>query len=97
MRLLLYSALEKQNLSELFIKTKGIELIDFLEARVTELKKKGTVRSLDTTLAARAFLGMVIHYSLAQEIYGLKRYFKRSNRSVAEVFVDIFFEGVRRR
>lgn len=94
MRLLIYSALEKQNLSEMFIKTRGLELIGYLAGRIKEMIEAGEMRKVDPKVAARAFMGMVLHYSVSQEIYGLKRYFKRPNSYVADIFVDIFFEGM---
>lgn len=97
MRLLTYSALEKHDLSEMFIRTRGIELFEFLEERIKEMIESGTIRKVDPQLAARAFLGMVLHYSLAQEIYGLKKYYEWDDDHVAGAFVDIFFDGVKRR
>jgi len=40
---------------------------------------------------------MVIHYSMAQEIYGMKRYFKVPLQEVVDTFVEIFFKGMERR
>ncbi|MBI5286974.1 MAG: hypothetical protein HY878_05210 [Deltaproteobacteria bacterium] len=40
---------------------------------------------------------MVIHYSVAQEVYGMKRYFKTPINKVVDAFVGIFFEGMERR
>ncbi len=97
LRIFTYSALEQQSLSELFIQTMGAQLLEFLEGHIRELAKEGSFRSIDPAICARAFLGMVIHYVTAQELYGFKRRFSRSNRTVAETFVDIFFEGMRRR
>jgi AcrR family transcriptional regulator len=96
MRLLTYSALEQHTLSELFLKTRALELLGFLEDNINELIREGWMREVDPALAARAFIGMVVHYSIAQEIYGFKRYFKRPLEEVAESFVDIFLEGTRR-
>lgn len=96
MRLLTYSALEQHSLSELFIKTRAMELLGFLEDKIHELIREGLMRDVDPALAARAFIGMVDHYSIGQEIYGFKRYFKRPLEEVAESFVDIFLEGTRR-
>lgn len=96
MRLLTYSALEQHTLSELFIKTRALELLGFLEDKINELIREGWMREVDPALAARAFIGMVVHYSIAQEIYGFKRYFRRPLEEVAESFVDIFLEGTRR-
>lgn len=97
LRLLTYSALEGHDLSEIFIKTKGLEFIEFLEARIKLLIKQGLFRKADASLAVRAFMGMVLHYSFSQEVYGLKRYYKRPNAKAVDAFVDIFFEGMRRR
>lgn len=97
LRLLTYSALEKHELSEIFIKTKGLELIEFLEAGIKELMEAGIFKKIDPAIAARAFIGMILHYSISQELYGLKRYFQRPNEVVIESFVEIFFEGMMRR
>jgi TetR/AcrR family transcriptional regulator len=97
MRLLTYSALEKHDLSEIFIKTKGLELVEFIEAQIKALIEEGYFKKSDPALAARAFMGMVLHYSISQELYGFKKYFDRPNDAVIDLFVDIFFEGMRRR
>ena len=97
MRLLTYSALEQHALSELFLKTRALELLGFLEDKIHELIREGSMREVDPALAARAFIGMVIHYSISQEIYGFKSFFKRPLEEVAETFVGIFFEGITRR
>lgn len=97
LRLLTFSALEGHNLSDIFIKTKGMELIDFLAGHIKELINKKLLRKVDHVIAARAFMGMVLHYSISQEIYGLKKYFKMSNDYVIDTFVDIFFNGMERR
>lgn len=97
MRLLTYSALEQHALSELFLKTRALELLGFLEDKIRELIREGSMREVDPALAARAFIGMVIHYSISQEIYGFKSFFRRPLEEVAETFVDIFLEGTTRR
>lgn len=97
MRLLTYSALERHSLSELFLTTRVMELMGFLEDKIKELVNEGSMREVDPALAARAFIGMVDHYSIAQEMYRFNRYFKRPIEEVAEAFVDIFLEGTKRR
>lgn len=96
-RLLIFSALEGHKLSDIFIKTKGMELVEFLEGHIKHLMAEGLLREIDPAVAARAFIGMVAHYSMSQEIYGLKKYFKRPNDYVIDIFVDIFFEGLERK
>ncbi len=97
MRLLTYSALEEHRLSDIFLKTRGMELIGYLEAHIRDLMKDGLIREVNPTIAARAFMGMVLHYSMSQEIYGLKRFSKTPAEEVIETFVDIFFQGLERR
>lgn len=97
LRLLMYSALESHGLSEIFIRTRGLELIETLATCVKGLIKDGEFRKADPVIAARAFLGMVIHYSVSQEVYGLKKRFKTPDKVIVRTFVDIFFQGMSRR
>jgi len=97
MRLLMRSALERQDLSGVFIRTKGLDLIEILEKNIKVLQEEGSFREMNPGLAARAFLGMVLHYVMTQEIYGLKKYYSFSAEEAALTFVDIFFDGISRR
>jgi AcrR family transcriptional regulator len=95
MRLITYSALERNPLSDMFIRTKGLELIEFLESHIRGLVRDRVFRRVDPAVAARAFIGMVLQYSISQELYGLKRFFKRPDEKVVNSFVGIFFDGMR--
>ncbi len=97
MRLLTFSALEEHDLSEIFIKRKGLELFEFIEGHIKELIEEGVFKDADPAVAARAFMGMVIHYCILQELYRMKRYFRRPDEVVVDTFVDIFFDGMKRR
>ncbi len=97
MKLLMFSALEGHKLSDIFIKTRGLEIMDHLTRHIGNLIKDGSFRKVNAHLAARAFLGMVHHYSMTQEVYGMKKFFKMPIRRVADTFVEIFFEGIERR
>ena len=97
MKLLMFSALEGYKLSDIFIKTRGVEIMDYMARHIDNLIKDGSFKKVNAHLAARAFLGMVLHYSMAQEVYGMKKFFKMSIKKVADTFVDIFFEGIERR
>jgi len=46
-------------------------------------------------LAARAFMGMVIHFVQSQEIYGMKNSFRFSQKKVVDTFVDAFLNGLK--
>ena len=97
MKLLMFSALEGHKLSDIFIKTRGLETLDYLAGYIAKLVKDGTFKKMDTRLAARAFLGMIVHYSMMQEIYGMKKFLKIPPQKTADTFVEIFFEGMKRR
>jgi len=97
MKLLMFSALEGHKLSDIFIKTRGLETLDYLAGYIAKLMKDGAFKKVDARLAARAFLGMVVHYSMMQEIYGMKKFLKIPPKKTAETFVEIFFEGMKRR
>ena len=97
LRLLLFSALEGHGLSEKFLNTKSIELFEHIQGQIKGLIKNNVFRDVDPLIVSRAFIGMVIHYSISQEIFGQKRHFKRSDSEVVDAFVDIFFDGILKR
>ena len=74
-----------------------METLDYLAKHISKLISQGSFKKVNAPIAARAFLGMIIHYSMLQEIYGLKRFFKVPVKKVVDIFVDIFFEGMEAR
>src|SRR3989338_3818561 len=97
LKLLMFSALEGHKLSDIFIRTRGMETLDYLGKHISKLISHGSFKKVNAPIAARAFLGMIIHYSMLQEVYGLKRFFKVPVKKVVDIFVDIFFEGMEAR
>lgn len=97
LRILTYSALEGQGFSKYFVKNMGLELLSLVNKKISEMMQHGTFRKANALIAARAFMGMVLHYSVSQEMYGLKKHFKSPDNKVIDTFVDIFFNGLLRR
>ncbi|MEE9173044.1 MAG: TetR/AcrR family transcriptional regulator [candidate division NC10 bacterium] len=95
MRLLLFSALEGHDLSTIFFETRVRKVHQFLrryiETRITE----GAFRTIDPLLAARSLVGMVIHYLLIHELFGVKRPPQHSTKKAVDTFVNLFLGGVR--
>ena len=95
MRLLLYSALEGHALSEMFFSTQvrrtHLFLADYIASRIQE----GAFRAVDPLLAARGFIGTVIHYLLIHEIFGVPRPAHASSGEVIALYVEIFLKGLR--
>lgn len=91
-RLLLFSALEADELSERFAKTYMAQFYDLLAGQIRRRIRAGVFRSVDPLLAARAFLGMVFQYVLAAQLFGAKA----NDRQAAATFTDIWLKGIQR-
>jgi hypothetical protein len=94
MRLLLFSALEGHPRSHLFFETQvrqiHVFLSSYIEARIAE----GVFRPVNPLIAARSFMGMIVHYLLLHEIYGVKRPAGFLPEQVVDTFVTLFCEGI---
>ncbi len=94
MRLLIYSALEGHDLSRMFFKNHAMEKTRLLSEYIRQRIREKGFRKVCPMLAARAFIGMVVQYVVAQEIYGLKNSSRFSEKKVVETFVDTFLNGL---
>jgi len=94
-RLFFYSALEHHRLSRALFRTHIARyhevLADFIRAGIRE----GSFRRVSPLLAARGFLGMVVHHFQIQELFGEKFYRKFDVREVSRAMADMWLEGVR--
>jgi AcrR family transcriptional regulator len=96
MRLLLFSALEGHDLSQLFFESKVRGLHEFLSGYIKERIADGAFQAVDPLLAARGFVGMIAHYLLIHEIFGVKRQPGVLPEHVVDTFVSLFLGGIRR-
>jgi AcrR family transcriptional regulator len=96
LRLLLFSALEGHDLSHLFFESKVRGLHEFLSGYIKERIADGAFQPVDPLLAARGFVGMVAHYLLIHEIFGVKRPAGLLPEHVIDTFVTLFLQGIRR-
>jgi TetR/AcrR family transcriptional regulator len=94
MRLLLFSALEGHELSEIFFRSRVRRLHEFLGDYIRAGVAAGRFRPLDPVLAARAFLGMVFHNLQIHELFGVKRDPSQGVSEVVETFVVLFLRGL---
>ncbi len=92
MRLLLFSALEGHQLSEMFLANMASRnpVAQYIERRIRE----GAFRQVDPVLGARALLGMFVSYLQGQEIFGQKKTQQYSREEVVRTFVSIFLSGI---
>jgi AcrR family transcriptional regulator len=95
MRLLLYSALENHDLSRMFFNNQAMDHSRLLARYIERRIKENGFREVDPLLTARAFIGMAIHYVMAQEIYGFKKFFHFPQDKVVDTLVDLFLNGLK--
>jgi AcrR family transcriptional regulator len=94
MRLIQYSALEGHELSRIFFQTHAMERTKLLSEYIRQRIKERAFRKVPPLLAARAFIGMIIHYVQSQELYGMKDFFPFSQKRVVDTFVETFLNGL---
>jgi AcrR family transcriptional regulator len=94
MRLLLFSALEEHELSEMFVTIMTVRnpLANYIRRRIDE----GAFGPMNPELAAGAFFGIFASFVLWQEIFGLKKTHPHDREEVVRTFVSIFLAGVKR-
>jgi AcrR family transcriptional regulator len=95
MRLVLYSALERHDLSNIFFENHAAERTRLLSRYIRQRIKEKAFKNVPPMIAARAFIGMVIHYVLAEEIYGIKSLSRFSQKKVVDIIVDAFLNGLK--
>lgn len=93
-RLLLFTALEKHELSDRFYRTHVARYFELLSEFVRRHIERGYFRPVDPLLAARSFIGMLFHHFHVQELYGGKSYQQFDNTEVARTLVDVWLHGV---
>ena len=94
MRLIQYSALEGHELSRIFFETHVMEKTRLLSDYIRQRIKEKAFKPVPPLLAARAFMGMIIHYVQFREIYGMKSFMKFSQKKAVQTFVDTFLNGL---
>jgi AcrR family transcriptional regulator len=94
-RLLLFSALEGHDLSEMYYKTMSRQVREHVRVYLKQRIADGAFRQLDPLASARAFMGMILHHA---QVCALYKYddVKVSNKQLADYFVEVFLNGVRK-
>jgi len=94
MRLLLFSALEGHELSQMFVANMAARnpnpLANYIKRRIDE----GAFRPMNPELAARGLFGMFASFVLWQEVFGQKETQAYDRDEVVRTFVSIFLSGI---
>jgi len=94
-RLLLYSALEKHELSQMFFDQIVRHVYEFLGGYIRERQRDGAFIDIDPAIVVRCFIGMVMHQSLNNNLWDpARRLLNLTNESAAKQFTDILLNGI---
>jgi AcrR family transcriptional regulator len=94
-RLLLHSALEEHELAQMFWEKFVKRVYHSLGAYVRQRQRDGAMVEIAPALVVRAFIGMVVHHSLNNNLWDRKRNLVRiSNERAAREFANILLRGI---
>lgn len=93
-RLLLYSALEGHDLSAFVYHSAARDFKERIHRYIQQRIADGAFRQMNPAVAARAFVGMVIHQAEMRTIFKGTDDIKLSNKQCADRFVEIFLGGM---
>jgi AcrR family transcriptional regulator len=92
LRLLLFSALEGHELSEMFVSSMAVRhpIAHYIQRRIDQ----GAFRQVNAQLAGRGLFGMFASFVLWQQIFGFRDKHPSDRDEVVRTFVSIFLNGV---
>ena len=94
-RLLLYSALEEHELAQMFWEKFVLRVYHSLRTYIRQRQRDGAFKNVEPFVIVRAFIGMIIHHSLNNNLWDRERRLLRiSNQAAARSFTDILLNGV---
>ena len=94
-RLVLYSALEGHELAQMFWERTVLQFYEFLGGYIRERQRDGAFREIEPRVVVRAFIGMLIHHSLNNNLWDpQRRLLNITNERAAREFTDILLRGI---
>ncbi len=94
-RLLLHSALEEHELAQMFWEKFVKRVYRILSKYIRERQREGAMVKVEPLVVVRAFVGMIIHHSLNNNLWDRQRQLlKISNQTAAREFTNILLHGV---
>jgi AcrR family transcriptional regulator len=94
-RLLLHSALEQHELAHMFWEKFVRRVYRALGSYIRDRQRAGAMIDVEPALVVRAFIGMVMHHSLNNNLWDPKQsLLKMSNQTAAREFAGILLNGI---
>lgn len=94
MRLILFSALESHELSDMFFQNHIKVFYEFLAGYIEDRIQDGVFQPVPPLIAARSFMGMLIYHRLLTVLFGAK--LRHDSQEIVQTFVTVFMEGLRK-
>lgn len=95
LRLLLFSALEGHELSDMFFRNRHRVFYDYLAGYIARRTREGAFRKVDPLLAAQSFIGMIVYHRLLHEIFKVPPHC--SPEDAVAGYVGVFLDGLQPR
>lgn len=92
LRLLLFSALEGHELSDMFFRNRHRVFYDYLAGYIARRTREGAFRCVDPLLAAQSFIGMIVYHRLLHEIFKVPPHC--TPEEAVSGYVDVFLDGL---
>ncbi|HEY3196523.1 MAG TPA: TetR/AcrR family transcriptional regulator [Nitrospirales bacterium] len=93
LRLLLFSALEGHELSDMFFRKRHRVFYEYLAGYIRRRCQEGAFRCLDPLLAAQAFVGMIVYHRILHEIFKVALHC--TPEEAVAGYVELFLDGLR--
>lgn len=95
LRLLMFAALEGHELAQMFWERNVLQVYEFLSAYLHERQQEGALREVDPRIIVRAFVGMVIHHAVNNNLWDTqRRLLNITNEQAAREFTEILLRGI---
>ena len=94
LRLLLFSALEGHELSDMFFRNRHRVFYEYLAGYIARRTREGAFWKVDPLLAAQSFIGMIVYHRLLHEIFKVPPHC--TPEEAVAGYVDVFLEGLRK-
>jgi len=95
MRLILFSALESHELSDMFFQNHIRHFYDVLASYIDQRIQDGAFQPVPPLVAARAFMGMLIYHRLLTVLF--RAPLTQEPQDIVHTFVTVFMKGLTRR
>ena len=96
-RLLLHSALEEHELARMFWEKFVLRVYHFLGGYIRERQRDGVFNDIEPKIVVRAFIGMIVHHSLNNNLWDRERRLLRiTNQKAAREFTNILLHGIQK-